>query len=437
MAWSKSLNNKFAKIQPKEEEKKKDSGFYDDYKTRSGSNNNSVSFTPSVKAKTGGNTEKSTSLKESGGSSGGVKRTAPTTVFGNDTKYFKGFQSYQDRKKTGNVFTPSTVLGRHDNRFSKQNTENLKAKQWRGSYGVMPAPTRLTSGDTARSEKKPGFGKWLVDNMMNGIGQFNRSLASTADFILPTAGDFGGDSAVDRIIDYYKGDADRLAAKAARTNEVKGGHWGTAGDLMSSTIAAVPNAVIAMMTGGSSMGSNALGNTVSGGLGQTLFNSAQQLVKNPMFWTSFAQTAGNSYDEAKAEGASNLEATATAMISSILNAGVEIGGGIETLPNETRSIKNWVKGMMDEGKEEVIQGIVEQATRKAVYDHDKKLISTSDENAVINPKRAGQEFMGGAVVGGVLGGAQMGAGSAIDAYSDTVNEQNHKRRCTAFVSAGA
>ena len=255
---------------------------------------------------------------------------------------------------------------------------------------------------------------------MNGIGQFNRSVASTADLIIPTAGDFGGDSIVDRVIDYYKGDSDRLAQNAEKTNAIKGGNWGTAGKLVSGTVSALPNAIIAMMSGGTSTGAAALESTASKGIGETMLSSAKQLMKNPMYWSSFVQTAGNSFDEAKADGASDIEATATAMISSFLNAGVEVGGGIETIPSNPRSIKTWVKGMFDEGKEEVVQGIIEQATKKAVYDHNKKIVSKTDQNAIINPSRSADEFVGGAVVGGILGAGQMGAGAALDAYGHTV-----------------
>lgn len=71
-----------------------------------------------------------------------------------------------------------------------------------------------------------------------------------------------------------------------------------------------------MMSGGTSTGAAALESTASKGIGETMLSSAKQLMKNPMYWSSFVQTAGNSYDEAKADGASDIEATATAMISS-------------------------------------------------------------------------------------------------------------------------
>lgn len=432
MAWSDSLSKNF-KLKKTEEQKKQTSdkeqkqnsqsgNFYEDFKARK-ANNTKENVTERLTGSASfnkNNTNKSTDRAYANKSESIVKKTSPTSTFVNNSNRFKGYRAYSERKKTGNIFVPSTVLGKYTNGFSKENTEKMKSNKWKGSYGVMPVQEKITSGDTATKEKKPGFGKWLGDNVMNGIGQFNRSVASTADLIIPTAGDFGGDSIVDRVIDYYKGDSDRLAQNAEKTNAIKGGNWGTAGKLVSGTVSALPNAIIAMMSGGTSTGAVALESTASKGIGETMLSSAKQLMKNPMYWSSFVQTAGNSYDEAKADGASDIEATATAMISSFLNAGVEVGGGIETIPSNPRSIKTWVKGMFDEGKEEVVQGIIEQATKKAVYDHNKKIVSKTDQNAIINPSRSADEFVGGAVVGGILGAGQMGAGAALDAYGHTV-----------------
>jgi hypothetical protein len=432
MAWSDSLSKNF-KLKKTEEQKKQTSdkeqkqnsqsgNFYEDFKARK-ANNTKENITERLTGSASfnkNNTNKSTDRAYTNKSESIVKKTSPTSTFVNSSNRFKGYRTYSERKKTGNIFVPSTVLGKYTNGFSKENTEKMKSNKWKGSYGVMPVQEKITSGDTATKEKKPGFGKWLRDNVMNGIGQFNRSVASTADLIIPTAGDFGGESIVDRVIDYYKGDSDRLAQNAEKTNAIKGSNWGTAGKLVSGTVSALPNAIIAMMSGGTSTGAAALESTASKGIGETMLSSAKQLMKNPMYWSSFVQTAGNSFDEAKADGASDIEATATAMISSFLNAGVEVGGGIETIPSNPRSIKTWVKGMFDEGKEEVVQGIIEQATKKAVYDHNKKIVSKTDQNAIINPSRSADEFVGGAVVGGILGAGQMGAGAALDAYGHTV-----------------
>ena len=132
-----------------------------------------------------------------------------------------------------------------------------------------------------------------------------------------------------------------------------------------------------------------------------------------MFWTSVLQTTGPAYDSAKADGAGDLEATASALITGLLNSAVEIGGGPEALPagiakGGESAVRQWVKSMLEEGREEVVQGAIENLAAKAVYDQARPWASLEEENAVLNPARAAREFAGGAAVGGVLGGAQMG-----------------------------
>lgn len=96
---------------------------------------------------------------------------------------------------------------------------------------------------------------------------------------------------------------------------------------------------------------------------------------------------------------------------------MRLAGGIETIPNSSGKIRDWVKGLLDEGKEEVLQGIVENLAKKALYDQAREWASFDNPNAVFNPSRAAQEFAGGAIVGGILGGAEIGIGKAATAVS--------------------
>lgn len=96
---------------------------------------------------------------------------------------------------------------------------------------------------------------------------------------------------------------------------------------------------------------------------------------------------------------------------------MRLAGGIETIPNSSGKIRDWVKGLLDEGKEEVLQGIVENLAKKALYDQKREWASFDNPDAVFNPSRAAQEFAGGAVVGGILGGAEIGIGKAANAVS--------------------
>ena len=259
-------------------------------------------------------------------------------------------------------------------------------------------------------------------NAWAGLGQFNAGLAKTLDFILP---DVITPKVVQRGLDYYKNTATAQAEHAAKVNEEKGvPQW--AGQLIQGTAAAVPNAILAMMSGGASLGTQALGQT-STGLAGTITTAMQTIAKTPTFYTSLAQTMGPAYEEAKANGASELEAQAVAIIGGFVNAGVEIGGGIETVAANPASLTNWVRSMLDEGKEEVLQGVVEQLMAKATYDKGKQWASATDENAVINPGRMANEFASGAVVGGVLGGGQMLTGKALGSLNLQPAQENYQK----------
>lgn len=112
-----------------------------------------------------------------------------------------------------------------------------------------------------------------------------------------------------------------------------------------------------------------------------------------------------------------MEATATALITGLLNSAVEIGGGIEALPaglKNNSAVRQWVKSSLEEGREEVVQGVIENLVQKAVYDRDKAYFSMEDQNAIVNPVRAAQEFAGGVAAGGVLGGGGILANSVIN-----------------------
>lgn len=164
-----------------------------------------------------------------------------------------------------------------------------------------------------------------------------------------------------------------------------------------------PSMVLSMMPGVKALGG---GKGIAG------------LLRNPLFWTSAIPMYGSSYTEALSEGANEGEAQAMALMNGFAGAVVEISGGVEHIPRSLPTIRTWLKGLLDEGKEEVIQGVIEQLAKKITYDRewewnewvDNELFSLSDDTAVINPARAGEEFLGGALVGGVLGGAQTLAG---------------------------
>lgn len=184
------------------------------------------------------------------------------------------------------------------------------------------------------------------------------------------------------------------------------------------TAAAIPQAMAAIATAGGSMA--AQGTTTglqavsaaakSGGVLSAAQNIIRNLAKDPQYWLSFSQVAGDSYQRAKADGASDAAANLYALANGLGNAAVEVGGGIQTLPKELQksgsALKAWAESMVDEGKEEVAQGILERGLQNLIYHKNNQLASLTDEDAVLNPRTAAEEFAGGAVVGGILGGGQ-------------------------------
>ncbi len=195
--------------------------------------------------------------------------------------------------------------------------------------------------------------------------------------------------------------------------------YGKAGDianqLTQGTVSAVPNAVLAMATAGGSAAATLT--PQASGLTATVADAVQKLSKDPMYWTSFIQSFGNSYDEAIEKGATEDEALLATLLSSTANAIVEVGGGVEQLPGELRKegltsaekIRKWVSSSLDEGKEEVVQGMIERLVNKAVYNQDAPWNDDTgkNEDAVFNFDQSLKEFGMGTAIGGILGGGQM------------------------------
>lgn len=237
----------------------------------------------------------------------------------------------------------------------------------------------------------------LVTSYVGGVSDWVQGVVDAIDGIMPGEQELPalqpfryGKQAIENVIENYGDTVDPTARKY--------------GEMIARGIGySTPSAVAAMLPGVQGL-SAAAGGGVTG------------LLKNPSFWMSAVPTYGSSYADAKSDGADELQAQAMAILNGFAGAAVEVGGGIEQIPNSEPGIKTWIKGMLDEGKEEVLQGVIEQLAKKVVYDHDRAFYSLTDEDALINPNRAAQEFLGGALVGGVLGGAQT-ATQAIARYS--------------------
>lgn len=228
-------------------------------------------------------------------------------------------------------------------------------------------------------------------------------------------------------------EAQQQIADAAQEYYGKNMQNGTKGqkiadEIGTSTVAALPQAIMAMMTmGGSAEAQLATGGaraaaTLPGIVGNaktsavTAQQMARAMAKDPNFWLAFSQVAGQNYQNAKADGASDWEANAFAMANGLVNAAAEVAGGIQKLPGELQvsesALKSWIKSAAEEGQEEVVQGVLERALQNLTYNKGNKVFSTKDEDAVLNPVTGAKEFGLGAAVGGILGGGQTIVGKA-------------------------
>lgn len=201
-----------------------------------------------------------------------------------------------------------------------------------------------------------------------------------------------------------------------------------ADEIGTSTVAALPQAILAMMTMGGSAEAQLAADgaktaaTLPGIVGNaktsavTTQQMAQAMAKDPNFWLAFSQVAGQNYQDAKADGASDWEANAFAMANGLVNAAAEVSGGIQKLPGELQmnesALKSWIKSAAEEGQEEVVQGVLERALQNLTYNKGNKIYSKEDENAVLNPVTGAKEFGLGMTVGGILGGGQTIVGKA-------------------------
>lgn len=221
--------------------------------------------------------------------------------------------------------------------------------------------------------------------------------------------------------DYYRNLYEQSHREQERLAKGAGDKYNISGSLGEGISTALPDAaassVIAILTGGASVAPQ-LGKAATG-IRAALQTSIKSMAKNPFYWSSFVQTYGSDFEDAKSNGANDAVASLYAVINSSLNAAVEVGGGagnagIQSLPEALKNavgnksaVMEWVKSALDEGKEEVIQGVITQLNTGLFFDRSKAIYSNTDENAVFNPSRMLQEGAMGAAVGAVLGAGQM------------------------------
>lgn len=260
-----------------------------------------------------------------------------------------------------------------------------------------------------KAEAEPKIGKDIfTESVEKGIADTSAAITGGIDFIFGNfLKGFGWENnPISAVNEYYQGlkrrkDED-LAKAVEKTGKGKAAEYGAT--LISGTVAAIPNLIIAGMSGGASAVGQAGGKVVP---------ALGKMIRNPAFLYSFETSLYPEYEYAVQNGASEAEATVMAPIAALLSAGIETAGGIETVPalmkdeNTRRKIfREWFKIAVEEGNEEVLQGLSTELLQKVIFDHDKEIISFDEnKNAVMNVPNLARDWTLGTAVGGVLGEA--------------------------------
>lgn len=212
----------------------------------------------------------------------------------------------------------------------------------------------------------------------------------------------------------------------------------------------LPMFVIASMTGGLSAAVQATPKALE--VASSLANSGKamqyikpiadamtNMVKDPNWLFTFTSVVGDSYEDALADGATETDATAYAILNGAFNATTEVGGsdemlgGLQKLPQKLKDalakgdksvVWQIIKSIPGEASEEIVQGMGESGL-KSFY-KDVPVYSEDDDSAIINPKRMGEEALGAAVVTSVLGGGQAAISSGVNAIDKRAIEHAAK-----------
>lgn len=211
-------------------------------------------------------------------------------------------------------------------------------------------------------------------------------------------------------------DQEYLQQKYAENTEKGGKYAAKAEELGASAVEALASLAAAYVSGGASAALTAdklaaqTASKSAPAIVQTLQHVVKSRAKDPNYLTSAAQIYSHSYNDAKTEGVDEKKATLYALGNALLGSEIEISGGIQKLPNNVGNQAAWrtlVDTMIDEGKEEVLQGIIDRTLQNVVYGADNPYFGVN-ENAIFDPAAAAEEFAGGAIVGGLLSGGTMG-----------------------------
>lgn len=372
----------------------------------------------------------SVSTSQSANSSTTPRNTTQSTMRGSQSpSAVNSLFKETARKATGRGASGNTLADRRQ-RYSQQRdksttkTPTVTRRNSRGQETTNINRTRSLSNASSMNNLKRDTGRWARNEAYGALTGLNADLASTVDFLLP---DVITPKAVQRGIDYYKNANETQQKKVqalrgnSRTREI-------VGNIGVNAIQQIPTATMAMLSGGTSLAAEAAptllnpstlthtGNVVTRALGQV----AKDTGRNPMFWETFLRTAGNTYDNEIRNGASPTRATLSAYANGLLNAQIEVGGGVEVYDPSETFLKAIARSAKEEGLEEVQQYAVENLVNKAIGSNNAKWFSMNrGDNAVVNPVDMLEQGAYGAIGGGLASGGRVAMAKAMADVVDT------------------
>lgn len=248
----------------------------------------------------------------------------------------------------------------------------------------------------------------LGHNIGASVAGINEGFYNTVDAILP---DVITPAALQDYIDKAKSDAKSIHERVDSYNyDVGGKVGGVAGDLFQGAVGMIPQAVVTLLSGGLSTAGQ-LGTKATTMLG-TVLNAIRS---NAGYLASFLSTVGTDYENAKANGATDMQAALSAIASSAMTAGIEVSGGFDVPTKSTSRIRNAFRTAFEEGGEEVLQGTAQRLTQ-ALYDPETTVSDVLDMGQML------QDFGGGAILGGIMGGARKPASTNTETPLSGINE---------------
>ncbi len=365
--------------------------------------------------------QRSPARNAGGGRTGKVSSPAPSAKGGSRN-------AAQARSGKSRERYDSSVRSRYTQQEAQRRIQRLKEEKSRLEAGLDLAGAAEVQRRIDQEKDRTQFsaGKLAEGMAVKGTTDFAKGISGTLSFLEGAAMKpldmlLGANGEIVKTGMFHRWNEDIKAEQEAardyyQPNIERGGKAAEVADMLgTTTVSAIPQGAVAAISTGAKAAQVGVdvvtkAEQLAPGLWNSIRTVASNAAKDPAFWSSFIQTVGNDYEEAISDGASEWKAVSYALTNGLLNAGIEVGGGLETMdPAKGFGVKDWVKSAVEEGNEEVGQGIVQRGLQNLVYQKGNPLASVTDGDAVLNPMTSAQEWSGGAFAGGVLSGARIGA----------------------------